>query len=155
MYLLTFWIEVRRNLCRKAPPMIRVLIVDDDASIRELLAHKFTSELNMSVTEASSGNEAIALIEGGARFCLIVSDYNMGDGNGDDLLKYMTKKNLKSFFILFTSEADLQIQTSNRFFLGVVSKTNIRALMRESVLALCMAPAYFKNLYPKQNQARL
>lgn len=123
--------------------MIRVLIVDDDDSIRELMSHKFNSELNIVVTAVSSGNEAIARLDRGEKFCLIVSDYNMTNGNGADLLEYVTAKNLKAFFIFFTSESHLQIPKANKFFLGTINKTDPSALMKEVKHAINMAPAYF------------
>lgn len=129
--------------------MIRVLIVDDDDSIRELLAHKFNSGLNVEVTEASSGNEAIAILKRGEKFCLIVSDYNMEDGSGFDLLSFVTAAELRTLFIFFTSELDPKLPPTNRFFLGTISKLDPTALIREAILGICMAPAYFRNLHSK------
>jgi two-component system chemotaxis sensor kinase CheA len=59
----------------------RVLLVDDSAFFRNLLA-PLLSVAGYDVTSAESGDEAIQLLENGARFDVIVSDIEMPGMNG-------------------------------------------------------------------------
>jgi CheY-like chemotaxis protein len=65
-----------------------VLVVDDNADLRALFAGQMRS-LGYRVTEAASGDDALALLEGGAgRFDFLLSDIMMpGKLNGVDLAK--------------------------------------------------------------------
>ena len=65
--------------------MARVLIVDDEPSMRFLLRAMFEIEGHV-VEEASSGLEAIQLIEGGRPPDLVVTDFMMPLMNGGELI---------------------------------------------------------------------
>lgn len=67
---------------------LRVLVVDDQESMRSLL-RSFLIKLNFeTIGEAASGNAA--LVELNTRlYSLVISDFNMEDGSGLDLLNAM------------------------------------------------------------------
>lgn len=111
--------------------MVELLIVDDDASVRELLTHIFISIANTQVTIAISGNEAIAILEAGKKFCMIISDFEMRDGNGHDLYQFILVKNIATPFIFFTSKTDLQLSREKENYLRIINKTNITGLIEE------------------------
>lgn len=82
---------------------ISVLIVDDEQELLDLISMLIEEEFpNVEVKTALSGNKAISLIESGAVFDLILSDYNMIDGTGGDLYSFIKKNKLDWPFILIS-----------------------------------------------------
>ena len=65
---------------------MRLLLVDDDAFLRDMYAAKFT-EANHKVAVAKSGEEAVSILKRGDEFDVIVMDMVMPDISGIDLLK--------------------------------------------------------------------
>jgi GAF domain-containing protein/CheY-like chemotaxis protein/anti-sigma regulatory factor (Ser/Thr protein kinase) len=59
----------------------RVLVIDDEAEIRELLAAMLTTQ-GRAVTLAASGREALARLEAGELFDLVLTDLGMPGMNG-------------------------------------------------------------------------
>jgi len=67
----------------------RILIVEDSATMRSLLASSLEElEVPVKITEAESGFEALRLLPRFA-FDLIVTDINMPDINGLELLSFV------------------------------------------------------------------
>jgi two-component system response regulator PilR (NtrC family) len=85
--------------------MARLLIADDERSIRELLGFVFKREGHQVVT-ASHGREALAAIEQ-APFDLIISDVKMPDLSGIDLLRAARDLSPDSMVIIMTAFATL------------------------------------------------
>jgi CheY-like chemotaxis protein len=84
----------------------KILIVDDEEMLQDLLELILTAEFDCDTTKASNGLEAIKLLESGADFDLIISDYKMPQANGGELCLFnMSHKNLP--FFLF-SGGDLE-----------------------------------------------
>lgn len=111
--------------------MLRILYVDDDPQYRLLVKATIKQRLGIEVELASSGYEAIELLNQGERYSVIISDYLMPDGNGADLFKHLADNKIFSLFILFTwhdDDAELRDQFPSNTFLGTVSKTEIRRL---------------------------
>ncbi len=88
----------------------RILIVDDERSIRELL-EIFLKKEGFNVTTASSAEQALQVIKS-AEFDLIISDIKMADMTGIDLLRDVRAQNFAGQFILLTAfaSADTAIQ---------------------------------------------
>ena len=59
----------------------RILVVDDEESIREIVSSMLTTA-GYKCHQASSGNEALALLESGEKFELMLSDLMMADLDG-------------------------------------------------------------------------
>jgi len=117
--------------------MLRILIVDDDESIRQLLSHNLRQDFGAVVDEANSGNDAIKFIRWGFRYCLIISDYNMPDGNGAVLQNYLVENKIESFFFFYTSESNVAVNDNHKRFLGVIQKPNIQKLFEKLVIEIC------------------
>ena len=67
----------------------RILIVDDEADIREILMDYF-EDLG-EVVGAESGEAAVVALEA-RRFDLVISDYNMPGMNGLELLRHLNSR---------------------------------------------------------------
>ncbi|MBI5446733.1 MAG: sigma-54-dependent Fis family transcriptional regulator [Deltaproteobacteria bacterium] len=65
--------------------MAKILVVDDDASLRRILEYNLSQE-GYAVATAGSGEEALALLDRG-RFDLVVTDIQMPGMDGMDLLR--------------------------------------------------------------------
>jgi CheY-like chemotaxis protein len=109
--------------------MIRILIVDDDALIRDFFMTYGPRELNAIFSVARSANEAIRLFSEGKSFDVIVTDYSMNDGNGADLLCYLHDNNIKVISALYTSIPKPQLRSTNAGFLGIFDKTEFTLLI--------------------------
>jgi CheY-like chemotaxis protein len=63
-----------------------VLLVEDDPDVRAFFAEVLQDQGGCSVTEVGTGEEALALLRGGARFDLLFTDVRMpGKLNGFEL----------------------------------------------------------------------
>lgn len=78
-------------LLRYAMSTGRILVVDDQAAIRELVALVLTAD-GHHVTVAPDGAEALRLLEGPASYDLIVSDLNMPNLDGPSLYVALSQR---------------------------------------------------------------
>jgi CheY-like chemotaxis protein len=67
-------------------PADRILIVDDEEAIREIV-HSMLTISGFRCQQAASGAEALALLESGEEFELILTDLMMGGMDGIALLE--------------------------------------------------------------------
>jgi DNA-binding NtrC family response regulator len=79
---------------------IRILIVDDDEAIRELLKDFFQG-LGYEMATAVNGSEALTMISQ-QDFDCILSDYVMPDMNGLELLEQLRKQKKNIPFLMIT-----------------------------------------------------
>ena len=86
----------------KRPPSAfpTVLVVDDVEQIRKV-ARRVLEQEGYHVTEASSGLEAIALLEGGAPLDLLMADLDMPELTGDEMARRIraTRPDLKVLYV--------------------------------------------------------
>ncbi|HEY5997557.1 MAG TPA: sigma-54 dependent transcriptional regulator, partial [Candidatus Deferrimicrobiaceae bacterium] len=80
----------------------RILVVDDDALIRSLLATVLGEEEGYRVEEARSGKEALARLAGGD-FDLVMTDLRMPDMSGMELMQQGRKDNPAVRWIVITA----------------------------------------------------
>jgi two-component system chemotaxis response regulator CheY len=89
--------------------MAKALVVDDSRTIRTILKRTLL-ELGYEVCEAADGREALAIIdaEGGA-VSLVLTDWNMPEMDGLELLKRLRQNPHLSFLkiIMVTTETEL------------------------------------------------
>jgi DNA-binding NarL/FixJ family response regulator len=82
--------------------LIRVLIIDDHAVVREGLKHVISRQMDMiAAAEASTRSEALKLLEE-QRFDVVVCDVKLPDGEGWDVLK-VVKANANPLPVLMLS----------------------------------------------------
>ncbi len=92
-------------MATESSPKLKLMIVDDEPDLREVIILVIASSLKADFIEAGSGKEAISLLESSdSPINLIVSDFNMPNGNGATLAKYLTEKKLNIPFLLLSSD---------------------------------------------------
>lgn len=84
----------------------RVLVVDDKASMRDMLGMALTAK-GMDVTQAENGLKALELTQG-ARFDAIVSDLKMPKLDGLGLLRALSEKGEPPPFIMITAHGSVK-----------------------------------------------
>lgn len=87
--------------------MARILVVDDEASIRYLFKMELEDE-GYEVIEASSGEEAIDIVLGGTPVDLIILDIKMGAVSGLEVLQRVVKEKKNIPVILCSAYASYQ-----------------------------------------------
>ena len=77
-----------------------VLVVDDEAPIREI-ARRIMEADGYTVTEASNGLEAVALLSQGAPLDLLLADLDMPELNGDEMVRRirLARPDLKVLYV--------------------------------------------------------
>ncbi|MGB9178080.1 MAG: response regulator, partial [Pyrinomonadaceae bacterium] len=68
---------------------VRVLIVDDEPEIREVLCDLLGADYECAA--ASSAEEALAMLERGEKFNLIISDITMSGMTGLEMIPHVIK----------------------------------------------------------------
>lgn len=68
---------------------MKLLLAEDEADLRQVLAHYLSEKLHAEVLQAVSGNEAIALIERHSDIDCVICDYDMADGNGGEVFTFL------------------------------------------------------------------
>jgi DNA-binding response OmpR family regulator len=79
------------DLMEALMPKEKILVVDDESEIRELIS-KYLSKENMIIVEAESGEKALSLIEKND-FDLVILDIMMGGMDGFETLRKIREKN--------------------------------------------------------------
>lgn len=107
--------------------MMNILIVDDEEDIRDIISFTFEVEVEAEFSYASSGNEAIKFIEEKNDIDLIICDYNMPDGNGGEVYKYLLENDLMIPYVLCSSTvpSEIKIFTTGEQLFGNIVKPNI------------------------------
>ena len=86
---------------------MHVLVVDDDADVRNLLATVLEGDTGARVTEAASGAEGMALL-GREEFDVALIDVQMPDHSGLDVLRWARAAEIDTELIVLTAHADVE-----------------------------------------------
>jgi len=88
----------------------RILIVDDEAGIRDALTFGLESDNGYEIFGAEGGDEALRIIEA-TDIDVVVSDIRMPQGNGLALLRGIRIRNrIKPLVIMMSGYADVTLQ---------------------------------------------
>jgi CheY-like chemotaxis protein len=68
------------------PPTLRILLIEDEAAVRDVLAAMLTS-LGYSVQQASNGREGLARLEAGEPVDVILTDLRMPGMSGEAVVR--------------------------------------------------------------------
>ncbi len=135
----------------------RVLIVDDDEPLREMLSHQLTLQGEFRTTIAETAATGLEL-SAGEPFDVIILDVGLPDMDGRDLCRLMRRNGVKSPIIMLTaadSEADTILgldagandYVSKPFKLGVLLariRANIRQHERSDDAVFIIGPYTFQ-----------
>ena len=119
-----------------SPTAPRILIVDDDAHLRETLRDLLELE-NFQVFEAGSGAEAMKQVVTGF-FDVILMDFNLADQTGIEVIREIHKVTTESEILMMTAHASLD--------------TAVKAI-QESVFDFLTKPVDFNYLRRQINRA--
>jgi cyclic di-GMP phosphodiesterase len=89
-------------------PAERILVVDDEETIREIVCSMLTS-CNYQCQQAASGLEALALLESGEEFELMLSDLMMAGLDGHGLLEKTKEKFPDMPVVMVTAVHDISV----------------------------------------------
>src|SRR5437763_3509206 len=89
-------------------PSERILIVDDEDPIREVVSSMLTSA-NFNCRQAASGMEALALLDSGEEFELMLSDLMMANLDGIGLLERTKERFPDMPVVMFTAVHDISV----------------------------------------------
>ena len=86
----------------------RILVVDDDKAVREVIA-AMLAPANYECREAASGVEALAVLESGEEFDLMLTDLMMPDLDGIALLERSKDKYPHMPVVIVTAVHDISV----------------------------------------------
>src|SRR5580765_1884871 len=89
-------------------PAERILVVDDEETIREIVSSMLT-HANYKCRQAASGLEAIALLDSGEEFELMLSDLMMADLDGIGLLERTKERFPEMPVVMVTAVHDISV----------------------------------------------
>jgi response regulator RpfG family c-di-GMP phosphodiesterase len=118
---------------------MKILLVEDQPELREIFAIFLEMQFGADVVTASHGDEAINILKNNQTsrseaFDLIISDYSMPRGNGEDLHRYLVEAGLKIPFILVSAEERSQLgYFETHPIAGIIQKPDIRRPLKELV----------------------
>jgi putative nucleotidyltransferase with HDIG domain len=89
-------------------PIERILVVDDEETIREIVSSMLTTA-NYKCRQAASGMEALALLESGEEFELMLSDLMMANLDGIGLLERTKERFPDMPVVMVTAVHDISV----------------------------------------------
>jgi putative nucleotidyltransferase with HDIG domain len=92
-------------------PAERILVVDDEDPIREVVSSMLTSA-NFVCSQAASGKEALALLQSGEEFELMLSDLMMAGMDGQELLGATKERFPDMPVVMVTAVHDVSVALS-------------------------------------------
>lgn len=80
----------------------RILLVEDCDDLRILTVNFLKKTFRFELTLASSGTEAIQILSSDADFELVITDYQMPNGDGKDILNYINQMEINVPVIVYS-----------------------------------------------------
>jgi len=106
---------------------MKILIVDDEENIRELIKLGLEIEVSAEFVEAKDGKEALEKIKLHSDIDLIICDYNMPRLNGGAVYKSLLRDNINIPYVLCSSDGpdDLPDYSDRKIFIYHIEKPNV------------------------------
>ena len=105
--------------------MSYILIVDDEADIRDIYEMVLRRAFMLEIVGAQSGNKAIEIIKRNGVPEIIISDLRMPDGDGHALYKAIQDNNWNVPFVISSSESVTVLKKKFPNIAGYIEKPNI------------------------------
>lgn len=115
-----------------------ILIIDDEPDIRELLEITF-SRMGHLTTSANSAKEGIFLLNGNNKYDLCLTDMNLGDGNGLDIIEHIQNTNPSLPVALITAYGNTETAITAMkagafdYLAKPIDLTKLRALLKNAL----------------------
>lgn len=94
------------HLFMNSKSQIKFLVVEDELEISDIICLFLASRFDADFTTVHSGQQAVAeLSEKPGQFQMVISDFNMAEGNGKFVFDYMRLNTPQTPFVLITSDA--------------------------------------------------
>ncbi len=136
--------------------MAKILLIDDEDELRELVALGLQFKFNVDITEASSGNEARQILSVDREFDLIICDYSMPNGNGSVVLDYIEEQQIQIPFLFFTSYFSNQIPKNDLDrATALITKPCLDGSLDRYVESLLVQPKSNKSALPLSGYIRI
>jgi len=113
----------------------KVLIIDDNASVRGMLRNRFEG-WDMTVTEAGSGKQALEILAGKPDLDMIITDLQMPDMDGITLAQSIKESYPDTPIMLLNSTGDESFKKHPGLFSSVINKPIRRHILKEQVISL-------------------
>lgn len=121
-------------------PPIRILVVDDDDSMLLICRRFFTATPGYRVAEATSGEEAIQILDKEGFDC-VLSDQRMGAVSGTDVLAFALDEQPQAVRVLMSGYADprlIELARSHarihEFIEKPMTTAEIEAVLQEAIV---------------------
>ena len=111
--------------------MKKILVVDDEANIRELFKEEFT-EMGYAVTTVHDGVQALSILET-EKFDLVTLDMRMPDMDGIETLRKMKERDSTLPIIICTAYAEYKHDFGSWCSDAYVVKSSDMTQLRETV----------------------
>ena len=116
--------------------MNKILLIEDNFHLREIIKIKLHYDCNVEVETASSAIEAIEMLKRNPIYTFIICDYIMSEKNGIHVLRYLEGTDLNIPFVFFTSTINLEIETIYPMYLGIIYKLEYERLVKSIITIL-------------------
>jgi CheY-like chemotaxis protein len=106
---------------------MKILIVDDEENIRELIKLGFEIEITADFLEAKDGKEALEKVRAQPDIDLIICDFNMPRLNGGAVYKTLLQENFNIPYVLCSSDGpnDFPEFSDRKIFIYHIEKPNV------------------------------
>ncbi len=94
----------------------KILIVDDEEEIREVMVMMIETIGQFEIVEAHSGNHAIKILQNQPDIGLIFCDYRMNDGNGGDVYQWVYQNRPEVPYVLVSTAEPRDIEALKGLF---------------------------------------
>lgn len=117
-----------------------ILVVEDEAHLRELLALEVQAITRQVVRTACSGTAAIAVLAIWGKPSLVLSDHVMLDGDGIELARYCAEAFPLLPFVLCSSADERSLRQGLGALYGVLPKPIIPAALEQLLEPFAVRP---------------
>lgn len=102
-----------------------ILVVDDEADIRDVFEVILKRSFPLDVITAPSGNKALQVINEKGKPSIIISDYNMPDGDGAFLYQSIKENKWDIPFVICTTDVGMGLKIKFPDISGFIEKPDI------------------------------
>ncbi|MDQ1354458.1 MAG: hypothetical protein QG657_4767 [Acidobacteriota bacterium] len=82
----------------------KILIVDDEAYLVDLMKEILLNDVNMDIVTTTSGPEALRLLDGDDAFDLVITDIRMPETSGMDIYEFLRTRKMEKKVIMVTAD---------------------------------------------------